>query len=159
MNYNGQQGFPYSQPQQGGYYGNNQLFSMPNSFTNPNMNPTSEGIDWVSSEYEARNYPSGANSKIFLIDRFNNVFYTKTTDNMGNMTSFRVFDYNERKIGDVGAQAAPGQTGSMNLNAQPENNFDSNKYVTKDELNKKFDELMSFIDTKTSPNKGVKKNG
>ena len=81
---------------------------------------------FVQGEAGANSYPiGGMNSTVQLMDSENQVFYLKSTDNNGMVQPLRKFKYEE-------IQPEPVES----------------PYVTKEDFNRKFDELMAAINNK-----------
>lgn len=110
----------YNPFQPNGYPQNNQIQTpIQNRIFNDNR-------VFVQGEAGANSYPiGGMNSIVQLMDSENQIFYLKSTDNNGMIQPLRKFKYEE-------------------IQPEPE----ESPYVTKEELNKKFDELMAAINSK-----------
>lgn len=89
---------------------------------------TQNGIVWVQGEAGAKAHPVGAGQSALLMDSENNVFYIKSSDVSGMPLPLRIFDYQER-----------------NTNASPtavqNSTIDTSIYVTKEELEKRLEEI------------------
>ena len=92
---------------------------------------TYQPIMWVNSEAEARNLYISNGTTVLLMDRNVQRFYMKSTDLIGNTTSFRIFEFQE-VIPQV--EAAP----------------ESASYVTTEDFNKAIEELKELIVKKPS---------
>jgi hypothetical protein len=90
--------------------------------------PVANGIIWVQGLAGAKSYLLAPGQTAMLMDSENPVFYIKSADQSG-MPTLRAFDYKERAT----EQAAPAP-------AQP--GVDMRKYVTWEELEKKFPGLL-----------------
>lgn len=91
--------------------------------------PQQNGIVWVQGEAGAKAHPVGAGQSALLMDSENNVFYIKSSDVSGMPLPLRIFDYQER-----------------NTNASPvaaqNSTIDTSIYVTKEELEKRLEEII-----------------
>lgn len=89
---------------------------------------TQNGIVWVQGEAGAKAHPVGAGQSALLMDSENNVFYIKSSDVSGMPLPLRIFDYRER-----------------NANTNPatvqNSTIDTSIYVTKEELEKRLEEI------------------
>lgn len=89
---------------------------------------TQNGIVWVQGEAGAKAHPVGAGQSALLMDSESNVFYIKSSDVSGMPLPLRIFDYQER-----------------NTNASPtavqNSTIDTSIYVTKEELEKRLEEI------------------
>ena len=98
--------------------------------------PVNQGLLWVQGEAGAKSYLVAPNTTVLLMDSENQRFYIKSTDGAG-MPSMRTFEYSE-----------------INTNVHPVpapvENLD-NKYVTRDEYQKQFAEVMDRLDMLTVP--------
>lgn len=110
------------------------------------QNPTFAGIYSVNGEQAAQTFPVARNTKVLLMDTQNDVFYVKTTDTNGAISSFRTFDYTER-------QDVPAQTTSSTIDTQQPAEtkaHESLEYVTKEDLDNRINRLMDFIEEKVT---------
>lgn len=133
--------FPYSNP----------VTYSPNYFV-PNMVPqmqqpmpvqaqqqapqnSSNGLIWVQGESGAKSYLVAPNNTVLLMDSESPKFFIKSADNSGMPQPLRVFEYKE-----------------LTQKTQKEEIIDSNKYVTREE----FDKRIAEITEKKSSKKEVK---
>lgn len=96
--------------------------------------PTNDnGILWVQGEAGAKSWAVAPGKSVMLMDSESNTFYIKSSDQSGMPMPLRIFDYTERTATQqMQPQAAPQHT-----------DIDVSKFVTKEELNEKLDELFS----------------
>ena len=101
--------------------------------TQPNSN-----IFWVQGEAGAKAYPVAAGGSAALWDSESQTIYVKVVDASGIPQPLRIYDYTERiPVPEVNAN-----------------------YVTKEELDQKFDEILSLLKSKPRYNKkGGNNNG
>lgn len=140
--FNGQQNYQYPQPN--GYY----TYNSPATYV---PNAAFGGVFPVSGEQAAMSYPPIRGTKILLMDTQNDTFYIKEADAMGNISSFRTFDYVERENTSDSVSAKDG-TGA---NVQS-----TTEYVTKKDFDDQINRLKDFIEetVHTTKDKEVKKN-
>lgn len=94
--------------------------------------PTTEnGILWVQGEAGAKSWAVAPGKSVMLMDSETNTFYIKSSDASGMPMPLRIFDYTERTVQQPTAQAAQHVE------------FDASQFVTREEFNKKLDELMA----------------
>lgn len=136
--FNGQQNYQYPQPN--GYYAYN------TSQPTYQANAVFGGVFPVSGEQAAKDFPPLRGTKTLLMDTQNDTFYIKAADAMGNVNSFRTFDYTERENNTSGAENA-------SVEAVQE------QYVTKQDLDNQINRLKDFIEetVRTTKDKEVKK--
>lgn len=124
-------GFPMSYqqlyPQQYNYVPQQQL-SQP---VVPQQNDNGNGILWVQGEAGAKSWAVAPGKSVMLMDSESNTFYIKSSDNSGMPLPLRIFDYKERTTQQTQPQAASHQE------------IDTSKFVTREEFNKKLDELFA----------------
>lgn len=94
--------------------------------------PTNDnGILWVQGEAGAKSWAVAPGKSVMLMDSESNTFYIKSSDASGMPMPLRIFDYKERTI----------------QSAQPQviqhSEIDTSQFVTREEFNKKLDELFS----------------
>lgn len=106
---------------------NNYPMNYPQNYT-AQQNYQNSGINWVQGLAGAKSFLVGAGNSALLMDSEEQVFYIKSTDQSGMPLPLRVFDYKER------------------TNTSPEtplnNTFSSTEYVTKDELEKRLQQIL-----------------
>lgn len=111
---------------------NNYPMNYPQNYT-AQQNYQNSGINWVQGLAGAKSFLVGAGNSALLMDSEEQVFYIKSTDQSGMPLPLRVFDYKER------------------TNTSPEtplnNTFSSTEYVTKDELEKRLQQILGKDDT------------
>lgn len=90
----------------------------------PSATAANSGLVWVQGESGAKSYLVAPNNTVLLMDSETQKFYIKSADASGMPLPLRVFDYKE-----VGA-------------AEP---IDPGKYVTREELEKRFAELKAEV--------------
>ena len=93
------------------------------------------GILWVQGEAGAKSWAVAPGKSVMLMDSESNTFYIKSSDNSGMPMPLRIFDYKERVEQAV-------QTPSIQSQE-----IDTSKFVTRDEFNKKLDELFKERNT------------
>ncbi len=93
---------------------------------------TDNGILWVQGEAGAKSWAVAPGKSVMLMDSESNTFYIKSSDQSGMPMPLRIFDYTERSTQQ--------QTQSQVLQHQE---IDTSKFVTKDELEEKLEELLS----------------
>lgn len=142
----------YYQPQ--GQYPNNQVGN--NQYVNPaytnaqysgsnqqyNNSQTQIGesnINWVQGEAGARSWSVAPGKSVLLMDSEGNTFYIKTADASGMPMPLRIFDFQERP------------TSGNNSHGQTEV-VDTSQFVTKEDLDKKMDEILSLMAEKSVKN-------
>lgn len=113
-------------------YNNYPLNYTPQNYTTQ-QTYQNNGINWVQGLAGAKSFLVGAGNSALLMDSEEQVFYIKSTDQSGMPLPLRVFDYKER------------------TNTSPEtplnNTFNSTEYVTKDELEKRLQQILGKDDT------------
>lgn len=102
------------------------------------------GLRWVQGEAGAKAYPVNAGQSVLLMDSENNVFYIKSTDNIGMPLPLRTFDYRERTT-----QSTP-----KTAQNAPQAAIDTSLFVTRDELEKRLAELVAKSRTISNEAKG-----
>ena len=90
--------------------------------------PQTDGITWVQGEVGARAYPVAPGKMAVLMDSEDSVFYIKAVDNYGMPQPLRKFRFTE-EIAD-----------QKNL-PQASQQSDMSNYITREELEKRLDEL------------------
>lgn len=96
--------------------------------------PTNDsGILWVQGEAGAKSWAVAPGKSVMLMDSESNTFYIKSSDQSGMPMPLRIFDYTER----TATQQMQPQVASQHTD------IDVSKFVTKEELNEKLDELFS----------------
>lgn len=88
----------------------------------------SSDIKWVQGEAAARAYPVGAGSSVLLMDSEDEVFYVKSSDSSGMPLPLRIFEYKEKVIEPPRSKNEPPV-----------------EYVTKEEFEKKINELKKIL--------------
>ena len=101
----------------------------------------SQGLLWVQGEAGAKSYLVAPNTTVLLMDSENQRFYIKSTDAAG-MPSMRTFEYAE-----VSTNAQP----AYSIQENPDN-----KYVTRDEFQRQYKEVMDRLDMLTAPKASTK---
>lgn len=89
------------------------------------------GILWVQGEAGAKSWAVAPGKSVMLMDSESNTFYIKSSDNSGMPMPLRIFDYKERNVQQSQPQLVQ------------HNEIDTSKFVTREEFNKKLDELFS----------------
>lgn len=89
------------------------------------------GILWVQGEAGAKSWAVAPGKSVMLMDSESNTFYIKSSDNSGMPMPLRIFDYKERNVQQSQPQVAQ------------HTEIDTSKFVTREEFNKKLDELFS----------------
>ncbi len=131
-------GFPVTYPQM---YPTIQPPVQPPQMPVQQSNSMNNGIVWVQGEAGAKAYPVAAGNTVMMLDSESQVFYLKSTAANGMPQPLRIFDFTER------TQSA--------ANPVIQNNFDPNKYVTREEL----DERLAALAPKRTTKKEVTDNG
>lgn len=137
-----------------GYYGNYGNFPVDYPQYNPapmrtpqpvqQQAPQSQGggILWCQGEAGAKSYPVAPGGSVLLMDSEGSRFYIKSTDPSGMPNPLRTFVFQE-----VTAQSAPAVSPVQQAaQAAP----DLSAYVTRDELNRRFAELLTPAQTPAS---------
>lgn len=125
---------PYIAPQaQGAQQGINIPTQAQNAPTAQN-----NGLIWVQGETGAKSYLVAPNTTILLMDSEAQKFYLKSADTSGMPLPLRVFEYSE--IGSKSHQNAP----------EAPKAADMDKYITRDEFERKLAEIAP----KTAKKKG-----
>jgi hypothetical protein len=89
------------------------------------------GILWVQGEAGAKSWAVAPGKSVMLMDSESNTFYIKSSDNSGMPMPLRIFDYNERTVQQTQPQVVQ------------HNEIDTSQFVTREEFNKKLDELFA----------------
>lgn len=89
------------------------------------------GILWVQGEAGAKSWAVAPGKSVMLMDSESNTFYIKSSDASGMPMPLRIFDYNERTVQQTQPQVAQ------------HNEIDTSQFVTREEFNKKLDELFA----------------
>lgn len=89
------------------------------------------GILWVQGEAGAKSWAVAPGKSVMLMDSESNTFYIKSSDNSGMPMPLRIFDYKERNV----------QQSQPQLVQHTE--IDTSKFVTREEFNKKLNELFN----------------
>ena len=89
------------------------------------------GILWVQGEAGAKSWAVAPGKSVMLMDSESNTFYIKSSDNSGMPMPLRIFDYKERTI----QQSQP--------QVLVHTEIDTSKFVTREEFNKKFEEMFT----------------
>lgn len=63
----------------------------------PQAQATSNDINWVQGEADAKSRPVAAGHSVILMDTEDSVMYIKTVDQSGMPQPLRIFDYKERE--------------------------------------------------------------
>lgn len=87
----------------------------------------SDGITWVQGEVGARAYPVSPGKMAVLMDSEDSVFYIKAVDNYGMPQPLRKFRFTEETADQKNLPQA--------------SQADMSNYITRDELEKRLDEL------------------
>jgi len=95
----------------------------------PVISPTSS-IIWVQGEAGAKAYPVAAGNSMILMDSESEIFYLKSTDISGMPLPLRVFSYKEVV---------------QSSDASPKKDLDLSKYITKEELESRLDDLKIIL--------------
>lgn len=103
------------------------------------------GILWVQGEAGAKSWAVAPGKSVMLMDSETNTFYIKSSDPSGMPMPLRIFDYTERTVQQSTPQVAQRVE------------FDTSQFVTREEFNKKFDELMAKSNRNTK--RGDSSNG
>lgn len=90
------------------------------------------GILWVQGEAGAKSWAVAPGKSVMLMDSESNTFYIKSSDNSGMPMPLRIFDYQERTVQQHQSQVVKADE------------FDTSQFVTKEEFNKKFNELLTL---------------
>lgn len=159
------QGYPATyQPIYGNSYQQPQASYQAQSYApQPQMSPQNNtGIIWVQGEAAARSYMVGSGSSVLLMDSEEPVFYIKTTDAYGMPLPLKIFDYKERSSNSQ--KLIPGRAELISeYSQQAQTEVDMSKYITKEEIDQKIDELYKLIDeltaTKNSNARKERNNG
>lgn len=101
------------------------------NYSQTQQNPNN-GIIWVQGEAAAKAYSVPPNSQVILMDSEGECFYIKATDASGMPLPLRTFEYKE---------IVKTETPQESRSAQPQQSFDPDKYVSKEE----FDNLKKQI--------------
>ena len=88
------------------------------------------GILWVQGEAGAKSWAVAPGKSVMLMDSESSTFYIKSSDNSGMPMPLRIFDYKERTEQIVQSPAIQ------------HSDIDTSKFVTRDELDKRLDELL-----------------
>lgn len=88
------------------------------------------GILWVQGEAGAKSWAVAPGKSVMLMDSESSTFYIKSSDNSGMPMPLRIFDYKERTEQIVQSPAIQ------------HSEIDTSKFVTRDELDKRLDELL-----------------
>lgn len=107
--------------------------------------PSDNGILWVQGEAGAKSWAVAPGKSVMLMDSETNTFYIKSSDPSGMPMPLRIFDYTERTVQQSTPQVAQHVE------------FDTSQFVTREEFNKKFDELMAKSNRNTK--RGDSSNG
>lgn len=104
------------------------------------MPQSNSNIFWVQGEAGAKAYPVAPGNNIALWDSENQSIYIKVVDASGIPQPLRILDYTERA---------------------PEPAVEGTNYVTKEELDDKFNEILSLLKANNKPynKKGGRGNG
>ncbi len=89
------------------------------------------GILWVQGEAGAKSWAVAPGKSVMLMDSESNTFYIKSSDASGMPMPLRIFDYKERNTQQVQPQIAQ------------HTEIDTSQFVTREEFNKKLDELFN----------------
>ena len=89
------------------------------------------GILWVQGEASAKSWAVAPGKSVMLMDSESNTFYIKSSDTSGMPMPLRIFDYKERNVQQSQPQLVQ------------HNEIDTSKFVTREEFNKKLDELFN----------------
>lgn len=89
------------------------------------------GILWVQGEAGAKSWAVAPGKSVMLMDSESNTFYIKSSDASGMPMPLRIFDYQERTVQQTQPQVAQ------------HNEIDTSQFVTREEFNKKLDELFT----------------
>lgn len=89
------------------------------------------GILWVQGEAGAKSWAVAPGKSVMLMDSESNTFYIKSSDASGMPMPLRIFDYQERTVQQTQPQVAQ------------HNEIDTSQFVTREEFNKKLDELFA----------------
>ena len=89
------------------------------------------GILWVQGEAGAKSWAVAPGKSVMLMDSESNTFYIKSSDASGMPMPLRIFDYNERTVQQTQPQVVQ------------HNEIDTSQFVTREEFNKKLDELFA----------------
>lgn len=89
------------------------------------------GILWVQGEAGAKSWAVAPGKSVMLMDSESNTFYIKSSDASGMPMPLRIFDYNERTVQQTQPQVAQ------------HTEIDTSQFVTREEFNKKLDELFA----------------
>ena len=108
---------PYMQPQQAQQ-------QMPA----PAQNQGGNGLIWVQGEAGAKSYLVAPGHTLMLMDSEAQIFYIKQADASGMPMPLRIFDYVER----------------VSQKALPAENFDPNKFITREEFDRRMNELLGI---------------
>lgn len=92
------------------------------------------GLIWVQGEAGAKSYLVAPGHTLMLMDSEAQVFYIKSADASGMPLPLRIFDYSERR--------APAEA-----RAESASGFDPERFVTREEFEKKLAALMPTAKT------------
>lgn len=76
----------------------------------PQAQATSNDINWVQGEADAKSRPVAAGHSVILMDTEDSVMYIKTVDQSGMPQPLRIFDYKERHPQGRSSEAAVNPT-------------------------------------------------
>ena len=96
-----------------------------------NVQQNDNGILWVQGEAGAKSWAVAPGKSVMLMDSESNTFYIKSSDTSGMPMPLRIFDYKERNV----------QQSQPQLVQHTE--IDTSKFVTREEFNKKLNELFN----------------
>ena len=99
------------------------------------------GILWVQGEAGAKSWAIAPGKSVMLMDSESNTFYIKSSDQSGMPMPLRIFDYTERT-----------QQSTQSPVAQ-HTEIDTSQFVTREEFQKKLDELVRKNTTTASKRK------
>lgn len=133
--------YPYYNSYLGGYYAPQTQYNAPqaqnaqqpiNIPTQAQNAPTTQnnGLIWVQGETGAKSYMLAPNTTVLLMDSEAQRFYIKATDASGMPLPLRIFEYAE--IPSQSHQNAP----------ETPKEFDINKYITREEFDRRLAEIM-----------------
>lgn len=133
--------YPYHNSYLGGYYAPQMQYNAPqaqnvqqpiNIPIQSQNAPTTQnnGLIWVQGETGAKSYMLAPNTTVLLMDSEAQRFYIKATDASGMPLPLRIFEYAE--IPSQSHQNAP----------ETPKEFDINKYITREEFDRRLAEIM-----------------
>lgn len=106
-----------------------QMQMQPQQMPPPQQNQGGNGLIWVQGEAGAKSYLVAPGTTLMLMDSEAQTFYIKQADASGMPMPLRIFDYAERT-------AQPAQAAQTTP-------FDPAQYITREEFDRRLDELTA----------------